>query len=88
MINWTVMDAKYMSGSNGFVGKYILFKCFWDSCRNHEDKESPYKLTCALPGLKPVLGHFRTEMEAHSRAEEVLKYWLKGVGLTELRKEN
>lgn len=87
MINWTLMDSQYVSGNSGFVGKYIFFKCFWDSCRSSENKDLPYKLTCSLPGLKSVLGHFRTEIEAHSRADAVLKFWLSGVGLTETRKE-
>lgn len=87
MIEWTAMDDPYISGCRGFVGKYIFFKCFWDSCRNSENKDLPYKLTCSLPGLKPVLGYFRTEIEAHSRVDAVLKFWLSGVGLTETRKE-
>jgi hypothetical protein len=80
-IVWSKSSGAFQSGFSGKVGKYKFFSTHYDSlCAKGE--ENRYLLTCFLPGLKSALGRFVDEASARQKAEDALKVWIVGAGLT------
>lgn len=80
-IVWNRQTTQYSNGYNGYLGKYIVFTCNWDSA-NNKGNALKHKLNCTLPGIKTYLGNFTTGQEAFNYADKTLKTWIKGAGLS------
>jgi hypothetical protein len=75
---WEPDLALYANGDYGRLGSYAVFYVSWNSgSRDLGD----WKLNCMLPGIKNVLGYYKTKEEAKEYAQKVLTHWIERAGL-------
>lgn len=75
MIEWKTSRARYVTGQNGYFGRWKVFSIEYDGCTVDDDKIIAY---CMLPGIQNHLGHYKDYDSAKIKAEEVLQYWIEG----------
>lgn len=80
-LHWSTRNATSGAGKNGWRGEVLLFTVSWDSFSPQDDADK-WKLRCKLPGVREVIGNFKTPEEATVRAEYVFSRWLTLAKLT------
>jgi hypothetical protein len=81
-MEWILKPDKYVPTHNLCIGKrkVPVMSVFWDTCATKGNGN--YKLTCRLPGMKPIIGNFETQEKAMSYADIVFDNWLRICSLT------
>lgn len=74
-MEWKINTAQYTCGELLYLGPWNVGGIHYDSARSKSDKEK-YAATCNLPGIKNMLGHFKTNEEAKEKAENAVRHWL------------
>ena len=72
---WKIDSNRYGSSQSGYLGKWKVVSIFYDGTTGRDDPNKE-KLVCLLPGIKNVVGKFKTTKEAQIKATEVVEYWL------------
>lgn len=62
-----------------FLGKWKVGGVYYSGLVSKDDPRK-YKAYCLLPGIKEVIGHFKTEQEAMQRLERAANWWVKEAG--------
>jgi hypothetical protein len=60
-----------------YLGKWKVGCFLWDGLVTDENK---YRAVCLLPGVKQLLGHFKTPKEAIDRVNTEVEMWLRKAG--------
>ena len=74
-MKWKINTAQYASGEILFLGAWNVGGYHYDGCRSQDDPLK-YAATCKLPGIKRLLGYFKTGEEAKAGAEKAVAHWL------------
>lgn len=74
-MEWKKDKAKYSCGEFLLLGAWNVGGIHYDSFRTSNDPLK-YAATCKLPGIKGILGHFKTDAEAKAVAEKAVAHWL------------
>ena len=81
-MQWDKKETKYINYDVMYLGNYVIMTIFNDGSRSKTEPKK-FKLTCALPGFKPVLGYFVDVVTGRQYAEKAFAQWLTNTGLQE-----